>query len=95
VGGLRSNVLNVLRQLSRHGANDIEAVNLVSLRNSQPNETESANELSSNLFYYLFDDWLSTMMVLHGFQQRMKKLVSGLAKIESEWSSLTGIRERS
>lgn len=76
---VREHTLRVLSQLSKIGLKEADGVELISLR--QPSAPENSAQLSglegaSNLFYYLFDDWASTYVLLKIFQKNLDELVS-------------------
>ncbi|KAK1964556.1 ADP-ribosylation factor [Colletotrichum sublineola] len=76
---MRSNTLSVLCQLSKHGIADFND-RLVSFKRVRQAMTEMepqsdmACEGSSNLFYYLFEDYSSAMPVLKASRLRLEQL---------------------
>ena len=87
---VREHTLTVLSQLSTIGLNAAGGVELISLR--KPTAADTTSELSgvegsSNLFYYLFDDWTSTYSLLRVLQNSLGELVS--SQIYGDIYSLT------
>ncbi|KAK2045862.1 ADP-ribosylation factor [Colletotrichum somersetense] len=79
---MRSNTLSVLFQLSKHGTTDFSD-RLISFKRvrqamtEMDSESDMACEGSSNLFYYLFEDYSSAMPVLKASKLRLEQLRSG------------------
>lgn len=64
---MRRHVLSVLKQLSEQGRQNavgIEKIGLRYVKDSAPASAMSGHEGASNLFYYLFDNWASTLKLL-------------------------------
>jgi hypothetical protein len=76
---VRSHTINVLNQISTQCPNSV-SVYLISLRSSLKIQQEATKDLgfegSSNLFYYLFDNWLATYGLILEFKKRLDTLVS-------------------
>lgn len=77
----RSNTTSVLCQLSKHGAEDFERrlLSLKPVRQAMPPsdlDSNTACEGSSNLFYYLFEDYSSALPVLRTSKRELGRLVS-------------------
>ncbi|KAK2026993.1 ADP-ribosylation factor [Colletotrichum zoysiae] len=76
---MRSNTLSVLFQLSKHGTTDFSD-RLVSFKRVRQamtemgSESDMACEGSSNLFYYLFEDYSSALPVLKASKLRLEQL---------------------
>ncbi|KAK1709028.1 ADP-ribosylation factor [Colletotrichum lupini] len=78
----RSNTTSVLCQLSKHGVEDFERrlLSLKPVRQAMPRQglgSNTACEGSSNLFYYLFEDYSSALPVLRTSKQELGRLLSG------------------
>ncbi|KAK1725817.1 ADP-ribosylation factor [Colletotrichum acutatum] len=76
----RSNTTSVLCQLSKHGVEDFERrlLSLKPVRQAMPRsevDSNTACEGSSNLFYYLFEDYSSALPVLRTSKQELGRLV--------------------
>lgn len=81
---IRSHSLNILEQLStqsRHS--NKKSVSIVSVRfnpKSNDKHTDFGTEGSSNLFYYLFDNWSGTYMLVSKLQKRLEALSDQILK---------------
>ncbi|OHE91758.1 ADP-ribosylation factor [Colletotrichum orchidophilum] len=76
---MRSNTISVLCQLSKHGVEDFEQrlLSLKPVRQALPRselDGGTAREGSSNLFYYLFEDYSSALPVLRISKQELGRL---------------------
>ncbi|KAK1688153.1 hypothetical protein BDP55DRAFT_547985 [Colletotrichum godetiae] len=95
---MRSNTTSVLCQLSKHGVEDFER-RLLSLKPVRQAMSRSeldgnaAREGSSNLFYYLFEDYSSALPVLKTSKNELGRLVSNEDRLLSnhELSTKDGI----
>ena len=76
---MRSNTLKVLRQLSKCGQQEYKTkiIEMISVR--QPLIDKHPIEGSSNLFYYLFEDYAAAVEVLNASKLRLDHLVGLLA----------------
>jgi hypothetical protein len=74
---VRTHTLTVLSQLSKINAGKTGGVSLISLRKPMRDDgtLADASEAASNLFYYLFDDWPSTVELLKDFKIQLHFLV--------------------
>lgn len=72
----RSNLLSVLRQLSKVKHDSIDPLSWQSVRQALDGlDGEKVGiEGASNLFYYLFDDWLAVYHTVGFFRKRLKSL---------------------
>lgn len=80
---VRSHLGNILSQLSTKDPGNGGSMSLVSVRNilkSNSTHDSDGSEGSSNLFYYLFDNWYSAYKMIIANQTRLKKLVSFLQR---------------
>lgn len=73
--------MNVLRQLSTESLKDGKevSISLVSIRmspKSDDGKSDYGSELSSNLFYYLFDNWQGTYTLLTTIAAKLEEIVS-------------------
>ena len=76
---VRTHFLRVLRQLSEIGRKQVEGIEVLALRyppESQSTVNPSASESASNLFYYLFDNWASTIIILKNLRSDLALVVS-------------------
>ncbi len=76
---VRGHIGNVLSQLSVKGTENGSSMSLVSIRKILKCDTSHHNdgsEGSSNLFYYLFDNWHSAYNVIIANQTQLTNLVS-------------------
>ncbi|KAK2001744.1 ADP-ribosylation factor [Colletotrichum falcatum] len=76
---MRSNTMSVLSQLSKHGITDFSdrLVSFKRVRQAMTGpglQSDTAYEGSSNLFYYLFEDYSSAMPVLKASKLRLEQL---------------------
>ncbi|EXF84685.1 ADP-ribosylation factor [Colletotrichum fioriniae PJ7] len=79
----RSNTTSVLCQLSKHSVEDFERrlLSLKPVRQAMPRselDSNAACEGSSNLFYYLFEDYSSALPVLRTSKQELGRLYFNL-----------------
>ncbi|KAG7058624.1 ADP-ribosylation factor [Colletotrichum scovillei] len=79
----RANITSVLCQLSKHGAEDFERrlLSLKPVRQAMPPsdlDSNTACEGSSNLFYYLFEDYSSALPVLRTSKRELGRLYFNL-----------------
>ncbi|KAK2729935.1 ADP-ribosylation factor [Colletotrichum kahawae] len=93
--GMRSNTMAVLRQLSKHGVEDYSnnVITLKSVRQALPTAgpgCNAAREGSSNLFFYLFEDYSGAVPVLaasrdriHSLREKILASNSGRSKLKS------------
>ena len=71
---VRGHFLRVLRQLSEIGRKRAEGIEVLALRyppESKFTVNPSASESASNLFYYLFDNWASTIIILKNLRSEL------------------------
>lgn len=76
---VRGHFLLVLKQLSEVGRKQVEGIDVLALRyppESKSTVSPSASESASNLFYYLFDDWASTIVILKDLGSELALVVS-------------------
>ena len=77
---IRAHTLNVLKQLSKQSnKSPLGSVSLISVRfnlKSDDSYIDYGFEGSSNLFYYLFDNWSGTYNLLVSNRNHLEKLVS-------------------
>ncbi len=76
---VRSHFLDVLKHLSEVGRSKASGIDVMALRlPSESNTTisTSGQELASNLFYYLFDNWESTITTLNTLRAELEVLGS-------------------
>lgn len=76
---VRGHFLRVLRQLSEVGRKQVEGMEVLALRyppDSKPAVNPSASESASNLLYYLFDNWASTIVILKNLRSELALVVS-------------------
>jgi hypothetical protein len=72
---MRGNTLSVLRQISIYGK--AKSVSMQAVRQALvDSHSDPGIEGSSNLFYYLFDDWRSTLASIDVFYGKLEALVS-------------------
>jgi hypothetical protein len=84
---VRGHLGNLLSQISNIDTGNRGSMSLVSVRNILKSNTSHENdgsEGSSNLFYYLFDNWYSAYKIILANQTRLEKLVSLLKS--RKWS---------
>lgn len=88
---MRHHMLSVLKQLSEQGrakAVGIEKIGLRYVIGSAPPSSMSGSEGASNLFYYLFDNWASTLKLLQARKAELKalrqKIMAGLDETADE-----------
>lgn len=75
---IRGNTLSVLSQLSELGHLSADPTSMQTVRQALELDGAQANpgiEGSSNLFYYLFDDWRAVYSTIAAFRARLEKLV--------------------
>ena len=81
---IRSNLINVFKQLSKmHDAKNQNAVTLLpfnrSLGDSDAENSHRPDDAPSLLFYYLFDDWVTTYSLItnkeHQYSEALSRLV--------------------
>ena len=75
---LRGNTLSVLTQLSVQGHGTADPTSMQTVRQTLELDTAQAHpgiEGSSNLFYYLFDDWRAVYSTIAAYRARLKELV--------------------
>ena len=76
---IRGNTLSVLSQLSRHGHLSADPTSMQTVRQAleldDAAQVSIGNEGSSNLFYYLFDDWRAVYSTIAAYRDRLAKLV--------------------
>jgi hypothetical protein len=80
---VRRHIGNVLSQLSVNDTENGGSMSLVSVRKILENNASHHNdgsEGSSNLFYYLFDNWRGAYKVITSNQDRLTDLVSLLQR---------------
>ncbi|TVY50093.1 hypothetical protein LOCC1_G000020 [Lachnellula occidentalis] len=72
----RLNLLSVLKQLSEAKNNSTDPLSMQSVRQAleSPDIDDRGSEGSSNLFYYLFDDWRAVYSTVEVFGKRLKSL---------------------
>ncbi|KXH62660.1 ADP-ribosylation factor [Colletotrichum salicis] len=101
---MRSNTTSVLCQLSNHGVEDFKRrlLSLKPVRQAMPRselDGNTAREGSSNLFYYLFEDYSSALPVLKTSKNELGRLVKtgeiieSLHKLRKELSQLQHLFE--
>ncbi|KAL2873292.1 hypothetical protein SGCOL_011551 [Colletotrichum sp. CLE4] len=106
---MRSNTTSVLCQLSKHGVEDFERrlLSLKPVRQAMPRselDGNAAREGSSNLFYYLFEDYSSALPVLKTSKNELGRLnkrtkvktgeiIESLHKLRKELSQLQHLFE--
>jgi hypothetical protein len=78
---IRGHIMNVLTQLSIESLKDAKGVSIsmVSIRmspKSDDSQSDYGSELSSNLFYYLFDNWQGALTLLTTIASELEGLVS-------------------
>lgn len=76
---LRGNTLSVLTQLSVKGHGTADPTSMQTVRQALELDAAQAHsgvEGSSNLFYYLFDDWRAVYSTIAAYRARLKELVS-------------------
>ena len=78
---MRHHILSVLGQLSEHGRKSAVGIDVLGLRSPKqdaqsPLPTIPRSEIASNLFYYLFDNWASTLKLLKKLKVDLHDLVS-------------------
>ena len=76
---VRGHFLRVLKQLSEVGRKQVEGIEVLALRyppESKSIVNPSASESASNLFYYLFDNWASTIVILKNLRSELALVVS-------------------
>lgn len=81
MAAIRGHIMNVLRQLSTQSLKDSKEVpmSMVSIRMSPKSDdvqSDYASELSSNLFYYLFDNWQGALTLLTTIASKLEGIVS-------------------
>ena len=75
---LRGNTFNVLSQLSTLGHLSADPTSMITVRQALGLDAAAANagiEGSSNLFYYLFDDWRAVYSTIAAYRARLRQLV--------------------
>jgi hypothetical protein len=75
---IRGNTLSVLAQLSHHGHLSADPTSMQTVRQALELDATQAStgiEGSSNLFYYLFDDWRAVYSTIAAYRARLAKLV--------------------
>jgi hypothetical protein len=80
---IRGHIRNVLIQLSVSDADNGGSMSLISVRKilkSNASHHDDGSEGSGNLFYYLFDNWVSGYQVITDNQKRLAVLVSLLQR---------------
>ncbi|KAF6814992.1 ADP-ribosylation factor [Colletotrichum plurivorum] len=90
---MRSNTVTVLRQLSKHGVEEYRSrvITLKSVRQALPaaaSGCDTAREGSSNLFFYLFEDYSGAVPVLTAARSKIHKLASSIRAGSSRRSKL-------
>jgi hypothetical protein len=81
LSSIRGNTLSVLSQLSEHGHLHADPISMQTVRQALDLDASQVNpgvEGSSNLFYYLFDDWRAVYSTIAGFRKRLEELVPPL-----------------
>ncbi len=76
---MRSNTLSVISQLSKLGHERADPISMQTVRQALDMDstlTDPGSEGSSNLFFYLFDDWRAVYATVAAFHQRLDTLVS-------------------
>ncbi|KAF4777679.1 putative MutS domain V [Colletotrichum scovillei] len=91
----RANITSVLCQLSKHGAEDFERrlLSLKPVRQAMPPsdlDSNTACEGSSNLFYYLFEDYSSALPVLRTSKRELGRLSDQILKPSRRTKIKTG-----
>ena len=74
----RGNTLSVLGQLSLLGHSSADPTSMITVRQALELDAAAADpgvEGSSNLFYYLFDDWRAVYSTIAAYRARLRKLV--------------------
>lgn len=78
IKAMRAHTLTVLSQLSKEGYAEAGSVSIVSVRQSlHDGESGVRDEGAGNLFYYLFDDWNATFVLIITMKKKLEELVSG------------------
>jgi hypothetical protein len=80
IKSIRAHTINVLSQLSTEAnflsAGSISIISVRMIMKDESNSHDSGAEGSSNLFYYLFDNWYGTYKLITNTQDKLIKLVS-------------------
>ncbi|KAG0649983.1 hypothetical protein D0Z07_3752 [Hyphodiscus hymeniophilus] len=74
---MRGNTLSVLSQLSIQGHLSADPTSMITVRQAlglDAAATDSGTEGSSNLFYYLFDDWRAVYSTIAAYRARLREL---------------------
>lgn len=78
LNAVRGHFLRVLKQLSEIGRKRVEGIEVLALRfppESKSTVNPSASVSASNLFYYLFDNWASTIIILENLKSELGLVV--------------------
>lgn len=90
---IRGNTLSVLSQLSRHGHRSADPTSMQTVRQAleldDAAQVSIGNEGSSNLFYYLFDDWRAVYSTIAAYRARLAKLEQDILADMSRKSNKT------
>jgi hypothetical protein len=81
---MRGNTLSVLTQLSILGHHKSDPTSMQTVRQALELDAAQAHpgiEASSNLFYYLFDDWRAVYSTIAATRTRLKQLVCVLSTL--------------
>lgn len=76
---IRGHTLNVLSQISEQGIKEAGSVSMTSVRlllAHSGSQTDPGLEGSSNLFYYLFDYWHESYLLIIQVQSQLESIVS-------------------
>jgi hypothetical protein len=76
---IREHTLSVLKQLSEKGLHNAGTMSMISVRELLKKdvlEKDYGTDGASNLFYYLFDNWHGTYLLISDIQRRLAHIVS-------------------